>query len=34
VVRVDDTRIGNGRPGPETARMMSLLETHLMLERE
>jgi branched-chain amino acid aminotransferase len=34
VVWLDDTRIGNGRPGPETARMMSLLETHLMLERK
>jgi branched-chain amino acid aminotransferase len=34
VVRVDDIVIGNGRPGPETRRMMNLLETHLMLERE
>jgi branched-chain amino acid aminotransferase len=32
VVRVDDIVIGNGRPGPETRRMMNLLETHLMLE--
>jgi branched-chain amino acid aminotransferase len=33
VVQVDDTRIGKGHPGPETGRMMTLLETHLMLER-
>jgi hypothetical protein len=31
---VDDIVIGNGRPGPETRRMMNLLETHLMLERQ
>jgi branched-chain amino acid aminotransferase len=33
VVRVDDIEIGKGQPGPETRRMMNLLETHLMLER-
>jgi branched-chain amino acid aminotransferase len=30
VVQVDDTRIDKGRPGPETRRMMALLEEHLM----
>ena len=29
VVRIDDTKIGTGRPGPETGNIMKLLKAHL-----